>query len=80
MLLVSSATALDLPPDQTRPDNTIATMACFTKSTADQAPLIHVDATKKLSKVNPNTYGGFTEYVAPHHTPALDILEGLTSY
>lgn len=65
---------------QTRPDNTIATMASFTKSTADQAPLIHVDATKKLSKVNPNTYGGFTEYVAPHHTPALDILEGLTSY
>jgi len=38
-------------------------MASFTKSTADQAPLIHVDATKKLSKINPNTYGGFTEHM-----------------
>ncbi|KAJ1338494.1 alpha-L-arabinofuranosidase [Microdochium nivale] len=38
-------------------------MASFTKTTGGETPLIHVDAKKKLSKVNPNTYGGFTEHM-----------------
>lgn len=39
-------------------------MTTFTKVSDGDKPLIEVDAEKKLSKVDPMTYGGFTEYVA----------------
>lgn len=38
-------------------------MTTFTKISEGEKPLIEVDAAKKLSKINPMTYGGFTEYV-----------------
>lgn len=37
-------------------------MTTFTKLGAGETPLIEVDARKKLSKIDPMTYGGFTEY------------------
>lgn len=40
-------------------------MTTFTKLGAGETPLIEVDARKKLSKIDPMTYGGFTEY-GPH--------------
>lgn len=40
-------------------------MTTFTKLGAGETPLIEVDARKKLSKVDPMTYGGFTEYILP---------------
>lgn len=38
-------------------------MTTFTKVSDSEKPLIEVDAEKKLSKIDPMTYGGFTEYV-----------------
>lgn len=38
-------------------------MTTFTKVSDGEKPLIEVDAEKKLSKIDPMTYGGFTEYV-----------------
>lgn len=38
-------------------------MTTFTKVLDSEKPLIEVDAEKKLSKIDPMTYGGFTEYV-----------------
>ncbi|KAI0025102.1 glycoside hydrolase family 51 protein [Xylariomycetidae sp. FL0641] len=38
-------------------------MTTFTKITADETPLIEVDAAKKISKIDPMTYGGFTEHM-----------------
>lgn len=39
-------------------------MTTFTKISEGEKPLIEVDAGKKLSKIDPMTYGGFTEYVS----------------
>jgi alpha-N-arabinofuranosidase len=39
-------------------------MTTFTKIRRDESPLIEVDAAKRLSEIDPMTYGGFTEYVA----------------
>lgn len=36
-------------------------MTTFTKITGDETPLIEVDAAKRLSKIDPMIYGGFTE-------------------
>lgn len=36
-------------------------MTTFTKLSAGEPPLVEVDARKKLSKIDDNTYGGFTE-------------------
>ncbi|KAI1804536.1 glycoside hydrolase family 51 protein [Daldinia bambusicola] len=38
-------------------------MTTFTKITGDETPLIEVDAAKRLSKIDPMTYGGFTEHM-----------------
>ncbi len=38
-------------------------MTTFTTIRAGETPLIEVDAAKRLSKIDPMTYGGFTEYV-----------------
>ncbi|ORY55071.1 Arabinosidase C [Pseudomassariella vexata] len=38
-------------------------MTTFTKLAAGETPLIEVDARKKLSKIDPMTYGGFTEHM-----------------
>lgn len=38
-------------------------MTTFTKVSDSEKPLIEVDAEKKLSKIDPMTYGHFTEYV-----------------
>jgi hypothetical protein len=38
-------------------------MTTFTKVSDSEQPLIEVDGEKKLSKIDPMTYGGFTEYV-----------------
>jgi hypothetical protein len=38
-------------------------MTTFTRIRGDETPLIEVDAAKRLSKIDPMTYGGFTEYV-----------------
>ncbi|KAI1388912.1 glycoside hydrolase family 51 protein [Hypoxylon trugodes] len=38
-------------------------MATFTKIVGDETPLIEVDAGKRLSKIDPMTYGGFTEHM-----------------
>lgn len=38
-------------------------MTSFTKVSDHDKPLIEVDAEKKLSPIDPMTYGGFTEYV-----------------
>ncbi|KAK8087064.1 hypothetical protein PG994_002038 [Apiospora phragmitis] len=38
-------------------------MTTFTKLGAGETPLIEVDARKKLSKIDPMTYGGFTEHM-----------------
>lgn len=38
-------------------------MTTFTKVADSEKPLIEVDAEKKLSEVDPMTYGHFTEYV-----------------
>lgn len=40
-----------------------STMTTFTKIPDEEKPLLEVDAGKKLSKIDPMTYGGFTEYV-----------------
>lgn len=39
------------------------TMTTFTKLPEGEKPFVEVDAGKKLSRVNPLVYGGFTEYV-----------------
>lgn len=46
------------PREQQQPE-----MTTFTKISDSDTPLIEVDADRKLSKVDPMTYGGFTEYV-----------------
>ncbi|KAF3071208.1 putative alpha-L-arabinofuranosidase C [Daldinia childiae] len=38
-------------------------MTTFTKITGDETPLIEVDAAKRLSKIDPMIYGGFTEHM-----------------
>ncbi|KAH8778760.1 glycoside hydrolase superfamily [Diaporthe sp. PMI_573] len=38
-------------------------MTTFTKVSDGEKPLIEVDAEKKLSKIDPMTYGGFTEHM-----------------
>ncbi|KAH9907894.1 glycoside hydrolase family 51 protein [Xylariomycetidae sp. FL2044] len=38
-------------------------MTTFTKIIGDETPLIEVDASKRLSKIDPMTYGGFTEHM-----------------
>lgn len=38
-------------------------MTTFTKVADTEIPVIEVDAAKKLSKIDPMIYGGFTEYV-----------------
>lgn len=38
-------------------------MTTYTKVSDSDKPLIEIDAGKKLSKVDPMTYGGFIEYV-----------------
>lgn len=38
-------------------------MTTFTRVGDGEKPLIEIDAEKKLSKIDPMTYGGFTEYV-----------------
>lgn len=38
-------------------------MTTFTKIRGNETPLIEVDAAKRLSEIDPMTYGGFTEYV-----------------
>jgi len=39
-------------------------MTTFTKIRGDETPLIEVDAARRLSRIDPMTYGGFTEYVS----------------
>lgn len=36
-------------------------MTTFTKITGAETPLVEVDPSKRLSKIDPMTYGGFTE-------------------
>jgi alpha-N-arabinofuranosidase len=38
-------------------------MTSFTKIPDDQQPVITVNPAFKISKIEDNTYGGFTEYV-----------------
>ncbi|CAJ2511639.1 Uu.00g072640.m01.CDS01 [Anthostomella pinea] len=38
-------------------------MTTFTNIIGDETPLIEVDASKRLSKIDPMTYGGFTEHM-----------------
>lgn len=38
-------------------------MTTFTRIDDGETPVIEVDALKKLSKIDPMIYGGFTEYV-----------------
>ncbi|KAI1344037.1 glycoside hydrolase family 51 protein [Xylariaceae sp. FL0016] len=38
-------------------------MTTFTKSIGDETPRIEVDAGKRISKIDPMTYGGFTEHM-----------------
>ncbi|KAI6092872.1 glycoside hydrolase family 51 protein [Hypoxylon rubiginosum] len=38
-------------------------MTTFTKIIGDESPFIEVDASKRLSKIDPMTYGGFTEHM-----------------
>ncbi|KAI5928067.1 glycoside hydrolase superfamily [Camillea tinctor] len=38
-------------------------MTTFTKLASGETPLIEVDANKRLSKIDPMTYGGFTEHM-----------------
>jgi alpha-L-arabinofuranosidase len=38
-------------------------MTTFTKIASDQPSSIHIHPTRKLSAVNPNIYGGFTEHM-----------------
>ncbi|KAI4870645.1 glycoside hydrolase family 51 protein [Hypoxylon rubiginosum] len=38
-------------------------MTTFTKIAGDETPLIEVDAAKRLSKIDPMIYGGFTEHM-----------------
>ncbi|KAI0161550.1 glycoside hydrolase superfamily [Xylariaceae sp. FL1272] len=38
-------------------------MTTFTKLRGDETPVIEVDATKRLSEIDPMTYGGFTEHM-----------------
>jgi alpha-N-arabinofuranosidase len=36
-------------------------MATFTRIPDDETPAIDVDVSRRLSKIDPMTYGGFTE-------------------
>ncbi|KLU92729.1 alpha-N-arabinofuranosidase C [Magnaporthiopsis poae ATCC 64411] len=38
-------------------------MTTFTKVSDEETPIIHVDADRKLSKIDPMIYGGFTEHM-----------------
>lgn len=42
-------------------------MTTFTKASGNEAPVIEVNAERKLSKIDPMVYGGFTEYVQETH-------------
>jgi alpha-N-arabinofuranosidase len=44
-------------------------MTSFTKIPDDQQPVISINPAFKLSKIEDNTYGGFTEYAADPRTP-----------
>lgn len=46
-------------------------MTTFTKIPEGEKPFIEVDAAKRLSKIDPMTYGGFTEYVPSIPVPYL---------
>jgi alpha-N-arabinofuranosidase len=37
-------------------------MATFTKISIDEQPVISVNPAHKISRIDDNTYGGFTEY------------------
>lgn len=38
-------------------------MATFTKLDDQETPVISIHPERKISKINPNIYSGFTEYV-----------------
>lgn len=42
--------------------NQNAVMATFTKIPDTETPVISINALNKVSKINDNVYGGFTEY------------------
>jgi len=39
-------------------------MTSFTKIPDEERPVISVDATHTIARIEANTYGGFTEYAA----------------
>ena len=45
--------------DQIHPSTAI--MTTFTRIPEDQTPCISIDVSRRLAKINPNIYGGFTE-------------------
>jgi alpha-N-arabinofuranosidase len=49
-------------------------MTTFTKIPEDQTPCISIDVSRRVAKINPNIYGGFTEYVFIVLSPRQSIL------